>query len=163
MAARKSFFMNRWFPWVAATIVVSLLAILFGYQGYVGSLHDKDPVTLRESITWNLEWWYLWLILAPLILLLARIFPVTRPGGAKNLAVHIPLAILLAVAHTAFFTFINWCAMLVGGDDGGFWRLVFKNGELFQLGLFFYAIMVGIASAMNYYKIYQQEELKASQ
>jgi two-component system LytT family sensor kinase len=163
MVARKSFFMNRWFPWLVALIVVSLLAILFGYQGYVSSLHDKDPVTLRQSITWQLEWWYLWLALAPFILLLARKIPVTRPGDSRNLAIHIPLALLLAIAHTAFFTLITWCAMLVGGESSGFWNLVFKNGELFQLGIFFYAVVVGIASALNYYKIYQHEELKASQ
>jgi LytS/YehU family sensor histidine kinase len=34
--------------------------------------------------------------------------------------------------------------------------------EQFQIGIFFYAVVVGIASALNYYKIYEQEELKAS-
>src|SRR5258705_11208988 len=81
MFARKSFFMNRWFPWLVALIVVFLLAIIFGYQGYFSSLHDKDPVTLHQSITWQLEWWYLWLALSPFILLLARKFPITRLGG----------------------------------------------------------------------------------
>jgi len=157
--------MNRWFPWLVALIVVSLLAIIFGYQGYVESLHgDKNPMTLRQSITWQMEWWYLWLLLAPVILLLARKFPVTRPGGTRNLLVHIPAAIVLALAHTSIFAFLNWCTTVVKGDSPGFLEMVMKTGlgEPFQLGMFFYAVMVGIASALNYYNIYQQEELKAS-
>ncbi len=158
--------MKRWFPWIVAAIVVTLLAILFGYQGYFQSLQDKDPISLQESITWQLKWWYIWLGLAPLILLLAKKFPVTRPGGPKNLAIHIPVAIGLSFTHTTTQTFLNWCAEAVAGKPGeGFWNMVMKMGisEQLQLGFFFYAIIVAIASAMNYYKIYEQEELKASQ
>jgi two-component system, LytTR family, sensor kinase len=166
MPRSKSFFMNRWFPWVVAIIVVTLLAIIFGYQGYVESMHnDKDPVSLRESIVWQLEWWYLWLALAPLILFLARRFPVTRPGSPRYLTVHIPVAIALALAHTTMQTFLNWCAeAVVEGKANSFWDQVMKLGlsEHFQLGIIFYAVVVAIASALNFYKIYQQEELKAS-
>ena len=156
--------MKRWFPWIVAAIVVTLLAVLFGYQGYFGSLKDKDPITLRESITWQLQWWYIWLGLAPLILLLAKKFPVTRPGGPKNLAIHIPAAVALSFAHTATQTFLNWCADTVAGKGPAFWPMVMKMGfsELLQLGLLFYAVIVAVASALNYYKIYEQEELKAS-
>jgi len=157
--------MKRWFPWIVAAIVVTLLAVLFGYQGYFQSLHgDKDPISLRESITWQMQWWYIWFGLAPLILLLAKKFPVTRPGGPKNLAIHIPVAIGLSFTHTTTQTFLNWCADTMAGKGGAFWTMVMKIGvsEQLQLGFFFYAVIVAIASAMNYYKIYEQEELKAS-
>jgi hypothetical protein len=165
MPAQKSFFQRRLLPWIVAIVVVTLLAVLFGYQGYVESLHnDQDPVTLRETITWQLQWWYLWLALSPLILLLAKKFPITRPGGPKHLVIHIPAAIGLAWTHTTAQTFVNWCAETIAGTGGGFWEMVFRMGifDQFQLGFFFYAVIVAIASALNYHKIYEQEELKAS-
>ncbi|MCI0417305.1 histidine kinase [bacterium] len=157
--------MKRWFPWIVAAIVVTLLAVLFGYQGYFQSLHDdKDPISLQESITWQMQWWYIWLCLAPLILLLAKKFPVARPGGPRNLAIHIPAAVGLSLAHTTTQTFLNWCVATVAGKGEAFWGLVMKIGisEQLQLGFFFYSVIVAIASALNYYRIYEQEELKAS-
>ncbi len=152
------------FPWIVAIVVIALLAILFGYQGYVESLHnDKDPVTLKESITWQMQWWYLWLALAPIILFLARKFPVTRPGGPKNLLIHVPVAVALSFSHTTAQTFIYWCTEAMAGKEVGFWGMVLKMGvsDQLQLGIFFYSVVVAIASALNYYRIYEQEELRA--
>lgn len=161
-----SFSYRRLIPWSVAVIVIALLAVLFGYQGYVESLHnDQDPVSLRESITWQMQWWYLWLAISPLILLLARKFPVSRPGRPRNLLIHIPAAAGLTMCHTTSMTFLYWCTeTVVGGKTEAFWPMVFKMAafEQFQLGLFFYAVIVAIASAFNYYKIYEEEELKAS-
>ena len=154
------------FPWLVAFAVVTLLAILFGYQGYVESLNnDKDPVSLRQSITWQMQWWYLWLALAPVIFLLARKFPITRPGTPKNLTLHLPAAVALSLSHTTMQTFIWWCGETIAGKDIGFWEMVLKMGlsDQLMLGLFFYAVIMAIASALNYYQIYQQEELKAFQ
>src|SRR5688572_9016998 len=165
MPSPRSLLLRRMFPWIVAAIVITLLAVLFGYQGYVESLHnDKDPVTLKESIIWQLQWWYLWLALAPLILLLARKFPVTRPGGPKNLLIHIPAAVALSFTHTTAQTFLYWCTEAIAGKPGGFWGMVLKMGvsDQLQLGIFFYAVVVAIASALNFYRIYEQEELKAS-
>ena len=164
MPSQKSFFLRRLFPWILAAIVIALLSVLFGYQGYVESLHnDKDPVGLGESIRWQMQWWYLWLALAPVILLLAKKFPVTRPGGPKYLVVHIPAAAVITLGHTTCMTFLYWCAETIAGKAEAFWPMVLKMAvfEQFQLGLFFYAIVIAIASALNYYKIYEQEELKA--
>jgi hypothetical protein len=58
MPSQKSFLLRRLFPWILAGIVVALLSVLFGYQGYVESLHnDKDAVSLGESIRWQMQWW----------------------------------------------------------------------------------------------------------
>jgi two-component system, LytTR family, sensor kinase len=158
--------LRRLFPWMLAAVVVALLSVLFGYQGYVESLHnDSDPVTLSESIRWQMQWWYLWLAMAPLILLLAKKFPVTRPGGPKNLIIHLPAAAVITMGHTTCMTFLYWCAETIAGKTEAFWPMVVKMAifEQFQMGLFFYAVIVAIASALNYYKIYEQEELKAFQ
>ena len=166
MPFRKPYFIRRMFPWLVAAIVVSLLAILFGYQGFVESVNnDKEPVTLRESITWQMQWWYLWLALSPIIFILARKFPITRPGSPKNLILHIPAAVCLAWGHTSMQTFLWWCGETMAGKDVSFWEAVVRMGlsEQVQLGIFFYAVIIGIASALNYYHIYEQEELKAFQ
>lgn len=166
MPSRRSFLLRRFFPWLVAAVVVTALAVLFGYQGYVESLNnDKDPVSLKQSITWQVQWWYLWLVLAPLILFLAKKFPITRPGSTKNLMVHIPAAAGLAWTHTTVQTIIWWCRETIAGNPIGFFESVIKMGlsEQFQLGIFFYAVIMAIASAMNYYRIYEQEELKAFQ
>jgi two-component system LytT family sensor kinase len=70
---------------------------------------------------------------------------------------------VVTLGHTTFMTFLYWCAETIAGKSDAFWPMVFKMAvfEQFQLGLFFYAIIVAIASALNYYKIYEQEELKA--
>ncbi len=164
MSPRKPLALNPALPWFVAGVVVTLLALLFGYQAYVESLHqDKQPMTLQETIVWQLEWWYLWLALAPLILLLSKRFHVSRPGNPRNLLVHIPAAGLFALAHTSIHTFLNWCADAVAGKLTPFWDAVMRNGlaEHFQLGIIFYAVMVTIASALNYYRIFRREELKA--
>src|SRR3990172_176453 len=101
----------------------------------------------------------------PFVLRIARRFPLDRPHAFGHLLLHLPSAILFVIIHVTLFTLISQ-VLLPDMKMPSFLQAVMKTGvyELnFELGIIFYAVLVSIASAVSYYRIYQAEELTASQ
>src|SRR3989337_3939247 len=53
--------------WLYIFLIVTFIALIFASQAVLSSLHESEqPITWNEAAIWQLEWWYLWLLLSPL-------------------------------------------------------------------------------------------------
>jgi two-component system, LytTR family, sensor kinase len=163
-----------WVRLLYLTGAATVLAFFSAAPAYLYHVQEKEQLSWIESLLWQLIWWYSWIPLAPSIMLLAKKFPLDRHRWIRGLMVHIPVAILCVYVH---LTIYFWVASLVGGDIWkmmametagkgviitltGLYKSPFKIN--FQLRLLVYAVILLIGHAMEYYRQYHEEELRAS-
>jgi two-component system LytT family sensor kinase len=163
--------------WVRLLYLVGVATVLAFFSAapfYLFYVQEKSELSWIESLLWQLTWWCSWVPLAPSIMWLARRFPLDRQGWIKGLIVHLPMAILYVYLHLTIYFASSW---LVGGD---IWKMMaaenaqkglivtlgtlYKNPFMinFQLRLLVYAVILVVGHASEYYRQYQEEELRAS-
>lgn len=81
------------------TVIGSGLALTMLQRGLLTAVAESPPSRVA-MLLFDLPHWLLWLPLAPLIVAAARRWPF-RESPARSLAVHLVIATLLAVVHTA--------------------------------------------------------------
>ena len=70
----------RWFTiWLGWTLIAFFFATHSFINAYLGSQYAPRPMSLRQALILALSEWYVWAALAPLIVWLARRFPIERP------------------------------------------------------------------------------------
>src|SRR5262245_26861188 len=99
-------------------VVATVLALFSAAPFYLFYVQEKEALSWAESLLWQLEWWYSWVPLAPIVIWLAGKFPIERQRWITGLLVLIPVGILCVYVHlTIYFTF-SW---IVGGD---IWKMM---------------------------------------
>jgi signal transduction histidine kinase len=111
--------------------------------------------------------WLAWVALAPAVLWARRRWPIERGRLARALPAHLLALVLLCAAHSVMALLINWLVFGVGG--------AFSNPQMIALltsywwvrdlpfcGLF-YGLIIGVGSALDYYRQFRERELRASQ
>ncbi len=156
---------NRLARSVALFGLWTLLGLFFATQSYVGYAYISGrQASWAQAISLALGEWYLWALLSFLIFWLARRFRIERERWLPALLVHVPSAILFALAHLALYA---WVASLISWSPTS--RL--SPSQLFQSfflikfhpGVLTYWAMVGIHHALDYYRQYQERKFKTTQ
>jgi hypothetical protein len=96
--------------WFLVPAICALIALLIGVAEYIGKLQASEPISLLKSIGDQIFFWLLWAIISPLILMLARRFPMERPRILRNLLIHFSTAYLcsaLIAIMNIFFLFLS--------------------------------------------------------
>jgi signal transduction histidine kinase len=84
--------------WHAAALVLAIftgLGLLFSTQTYLDSFYTRGAVSLRQAIVLALAGWYGWAVLSPVLVWLARRFPLARPHRTRDAAVHLVASLVL--------------------------------------------------------------------
>jgi len=141
-----------------------LLAVLFSGQTMIYSRYAGRPVPWRQAIVYPLSDMVAWSALALVALALARRFPLERGRWLRRLAVHVPAAFVLAVIE-AFLVFATLQAIgLLKGSEVPAARFLgsLVVGKL-QNNVVTYAVVVGCAQSIDYYRKFREREMRASQ
>jgi signal transduction histidine kinase len=155
---------SRQSQWLLLLIwtVVSLMSLAPGYLHYAAA---------GEAVPWSrlasevLGWW-LWVLLFPAILWLARRFPVERRRWRRSLPVHLVAGSALAVLYAFLVVVKNQAILSLGTGDPSphllaqAWGYVFGG---FHFYLLVYGMIVTLAHAFEYHRRYRERELQASQ
>lgn len=95
---------RRGVRWTLILIAWTLLGLFFATQNYVNAYlqssyaaYTKLALTWRQAVLLSLSEWYLWAMLAPLVLWLARRFPIERPARLRGLLIHALAGLVLSV------------------------------------------------------------------
>lgn len=164
---KSSLSSGKWGPRVLLFLGITFVGLLFTLQGYFGSLNEaEDPITFMEALIWQLSWWYIWLLLTPVILKLVKRYPMELRNRLRNWRIHVPGAMIFSVLHAILLMVVLWIISPEFRETFEFPNTVVRHAMLegnLQLGIAFYAILVGIASAYSFYHLYQEEELKKTQ
>jgi two-component system, LytTR family, sensor kinase len=172
---RPPLLQQPWLRWLAVFGFWTLLALFDTSQNYL-LLHffvrHPQPMPLKEILILNLFHWYMWGATVPLLAWLARCFPVTPPRWHRSLT---PL-IVISVLCSLFRVILDIPVEILVRTDWGY--LVVRPGwdltSMCDLFLIFFTArfliylmicwaILGVSQALDYYRMYRDRALKASQ
>jgi two-component system LytT family sensor kinase len=134
-----------WAGWTA-------LALYFAVSTSLTYRSTGRPPNWTINIERSLSEWWLWALLTPLVVWLARRFPLhrARPGVRwRSLAVHVPAGLAIAIAKTfadrAIFAYLT-----------GFWMYLLLSTLALQFVV--YGAIVAAAHGLEYYRRSRERE-----
>jgi two-component system, LytTR family, sensor kinase len=142
--------------------VWTLVGLFFASQVYVYFARTERAVGLLRSVVWQLLAAYVFAVSTPLVLWLARRFPIGRSNWRRTLGLHL-------LAGTAFAVVWAVCHITIDSLFSGESRLIspsnLARNVFFMLDkeLLVYWIVVLTSHASVYYQRYREGELRASQ
>lgn len=141
-------------PWLLGLAAYTLLGLLFTSQVWIDYAYGQHPISWGQAAAVALADWYVWALLTPGVIWLARRFRIDRRHWAGSLLVHLPVSLICTVAKQLADTFS--AAAITGITRGP--TTVMKVHVSF---LTYWAI-VGVAYAFEHYQRYRERELQAA-
>lgn len=144
--------------------VWALLCVFFASQNYLAGAYRRPRMAWRDAFTYPAVTCAIWALLTPAILWLAQRFPFERERRLRAMLVHVPAAVLFAVAHVAATVaiFVRLYAGSPNPMPAGRMFGIFLMGNV-HTNVLTYAVLVGASHAYLYYARYRERELRASQ
>ncbi len=151
--------------WVMLLAVCTAIGLLEGTQAWLASAGSGRFPEMRwyEGLASSLPSWYVLGLLVPAMFWMARRFPVREGRWRLSLLAHLPAAVLFAMVHLGASGFLS--NMLLGRSGMESFRTTVLGllGFYFVIEIFFYAMIVGFAHALDYRRQYRERERHAAQ
>ncbi len=162
---RKAMLRHWFYRWLLLLGVWLLIGLEFGSQTLPYFDPEKLQVEWRHLLPFDLLLWGLWALLTPLIVALARYYPIERWRRISGLLVHAVASVLISFVHIAVY------ASIVRIFVPSFQNPLAKAGGVlpflftahFHLGIFVYWGILTISLAFQYYSKHKLGELRAAQ
>ena len=146
--------------WVGWTIV----GLFFACQLYLATLNGEHPVKWSSALFMQLTDVYLWALVTPLVLWLARRFQLERHSWRRNLSLHALFSVINTIFVLSVFSVVNYFYYV--RPMGKPFSLVpllrtiaFNSSEHLAI----YWLILLVVHALAYHHRYRQGELRASQ
>jgi sensor histidine kinase YesM len=147
-------------------IVIAFWTFIGSYsaiQGHLTFALAGRPYSWRSAFFSELSYAYIACVFTPVVLWLARRFPIERGVWLRNLCIH--LALMPVVSGMEKFTF----DIIVSPPDS-YLRTGFTYAKMFRsivnysdFGVILYGLTVALYYTLEYYRRYQQESVRAAQ
>src|ERR1051325_10583423 len=117
-----------WLIWVLAFLGWMLIGLSFSindflFRDFLTSYYGGSP-SLRSMLFWDLVYWPTWVVLAPLIFLSVRRFPLGRNSWHPNLLINVAAVLSLTILQRIIYLLIAWpIQRLLEGDNISFHQL----------------------------------------
>ncbi len=140
----------------------TVVALFFTTQVYVSYYAENQPIRYLQGFLFQASICYIWALVTPLILWLARRFRIERSNWVRRSLLHLFFSIvltctLIAIHSIAFMTLMGRASSIT---PLRVFNLMYFNLDNFALVYWFILLM---SHAFNYYNSYRKNELKASQ
>lgn len=139
-------------------LTLSVLSTTLSYSIY--TLEGRD-VPLWRVAWWQSAGWFLWALLMPLVLWLGRRFRLERGRLGRVLPVHLLASVLLVLVHSVVLAFLRYAIPLVNDPPMTLQDSLFTGIFYIHINLLIYWAILGIASAFDFYRRWQTEQLNA--
>lgn len=140
----------------------TIVALFFSTQVYMMYYSGNQPIPYAKAFFVQATACYLWALVTPLVLWLARRYRIDRQNWHKKVLLHVGLSIILSstliVIHFVIY-------MIIVGRVNRitpYWAFDYLYPNLDRWLLVYWFIFL-LSHASNYYKSYREGELKASQ
>jgi two-component system LytT family sensor kinase len=141
-------------PWLLGLAAYTLLGLLFTSQVWIDYAYARHPVTWWRAAAVALADWYLWAILTPGVVWLARRFRIDRRHWVGSLFVHVPVSLICTVAKQLADTFSAAAITGIAGGPTTFMKI--------HVSFLTYWAIVGVAYGFEHYQKYRERELQAA-
>lgn len=154
---------SRWLKILLLIPLCLSLGLIDSVRSYASAYHDGTfYLSWENAVRWDLSAWLVWILFIPLILRLSRRVRISQ----ENLLWSAPAFGLLGLALAALKTIapiVIYMAFVQPFDEILSWlsRTLFLLTD-FLAAFVFYCFVLAFAQALNYYRQYRDEELRAS-
>lgn len=143
----------------------TLPGLYFAIQVYLQHAYEAHPITLTQALLRGVVFWLLWVVSSPLILWLARTFPIPRREWLDGLLFHAPAGFIFSFAHLLVYVVISSrLSKGVWPDSVSATLAEFQPVFLSSFAwwsLIYWTILLA-SYAFDYYHRYQEGQLRAS-
>ena len=148
--------------WSLIALGWTFYGLFFASQSLAGQAFFGRQVRFGGTIARWLLCALLWLIVTPLVLMLARKFPLDRQRWPRNFVIHLIVSLGLSVLLLFIYT---GSILLIFGRGQSSFSAGFRDLLVGSMHAEFltYWMIVGLAWALDYYRKYRERELRASQ
>jgi two-component system, LytTR family, sensor kinase len=140
---------ERFRSWLAVWIGWTVLALFFAVSASLTYRSTGRPANWLLSLERSLSEWWLWALLTPLVVSLARRYPLDQRVPWRNASIHVVAGTFVAIAKTAAERAIfAWLT--------GFWTYWLVSTLALQF--FVYSAIVAAAHGLEYYRRSRERE-----
>src|SRR5262245_29225732 len=152
----------RWGLWLAFWTLRGLFDAVQTYVRY--RVEDAPAVTWPQAVALGLSLWYAWAILAIFVARLARRYPIEQRNWPTRIPFHLAAgaifaAVKLVIDYPIIEAFYCPAPGLMRFDR---FYIVALAGHFHHYVLIYWA-MLGVCHALNYYRKFQERDLRTSQ
>ena len=146
-------------------IGATVLGVLVSAQHWAVMQLDNVPTdwkTVGHALLKELPFWYLWVLLAPIVVIAIRKVPLVRGRLTWAIPAHVLIALVTVLVHAALQLFI-YRETGFPTQPGSFWS-VYRGAILFRvtLGLLGYTLLFAVVMAAEYYDRFRERERAAA-
>jgi two-component system, LytTR family, sensor kinase len=147
---------------VGVATLLGAFSTLVAYQ--VVRLFSTKPESLTTLAILNFSFWYGWAALTPIVLWIARRFPLERDTWKRSAPVHLMAVLVLTFVHVAL---VEWAYVTVPGSGYlgrlTWWERVQRNYFMyFDWEMMTYAAIMAFSHAASYFRQAQDRALRAA-
>jgi signal transduction histidine kinase len=157
---------SQWIRWSVIAGAWVLIGILFSSQFYLSLLAEAETlkVSWEKLLPVEFSRWGLWIFLTPVVLWMARRFPIEQQRWWETLMVHFPACVAVAALHIGLYSLIVATVKPFPWTVDYAYAQVFLRGlsSFLHVNLVIYWTVIGAGYALNYYRKYREEEIRAS-
>jgi two-component system LytT family sensor kinase len=154
---------RRWLKWGLIALGWTLFGLFFASESVSSRAYVGRPLRIGESVASWLICAYLWLAATPIVLALARRFPLERKVWPKNSFVHLLMSFAFATVLLAIYVAIASAAGLEAGKLRFFEAFRTQLIANFHSEVLTYWAVIGLTHGLDYYRKYREREVRTSQ
>jgi signal transduction histidine kinase len=151
--------------WVRVALIVGIWTLfglfLVSQTGLAFQRGDR-PVNWYRIFSAEMAFAYSWAALTPLVLWLARRFPLERERWARSLTAHVFASLLIGLATRAFRDLMFFYLVAEPESRMPFIKLFLNVYLFFDYGSMIYWLILLVCYALNYYRRYREGEIKTT-
>jgi hypothetical protein len=145
---------ERLIVWAWVWLAWTALALFFATSLWLNYVSQGREANFQASLLVSLSEWWIWAALTPVVVQLARWFPLQRSGLARAVSVHLMSAVALSVVKVLAERVVRQWMFGVAP--------YFLPSNL-ALHFLVYWALVGVTLAIQYYRASQAQALRASE
>lgn len=156
---------HRIFKWLMIFGIWTLGGFFFTSQFLLQNQLSQRPVPVYQVLVWQLFSGYVWFALMPVIFWLARRFSFERGRFWRSLLVHLAASVILSAVQLAVDAFVLPKLGYPPNRQFASFAEAYRFFLIVNLhfSMTIYWAVLGIKYAVNYYRMYQERELRAAQ
>jgi two-component system, LytTR family, sensor kinase len=146
----------------------TVVALLFAMQWYSYDATYGHPHPVSAYVGWNMEQWYAWLFVAPLVLKLAAKRPIDPRRPQRALALHLLASVLFALLALFVQSVIAYLHELISPTPRNIFKALHDNFSFLlrkdvAMGVITNWALTGLAQTLHFYKENSNRQVRESQ
>jgi two-component system, LytTR family, sensor kinase len=154
---------QTWLKWILIGAGWTLFAVFFASEIVVSRAYAGRPASIGRALGVWLICAFLWLAATPLVLWLARRFPLERNRWITSVLVHLGASAVISFLLLALYVLITSWLGLEAGRQSFLEAFRAQLVGSFHSEVLTYWMVIGLSHGIDYYRKYRERELRALQ